>query len=280
MRSESNPPGIARDDRGSRDASAALARRYTQDALAYKKLWAPQLRRAAAQLLGALPLHDARRVLDVGCGVGALLDDLAAAAPAATVAGIDLSPGMLRFAPSRYGRAVMDATQMGFASGSFDVITMCFMLFHVGDPAAALRDAARVAQPGGWIGVITWADDPSYPALDAWTEEFESHGAAPLGPVATRHELVDTPDKVANLLRGAGFTPVRSWTSELNETLDIDAFIEARTQLGCCRRRFESLDAPTREVCLRRARARLERMPATDFSDRSSAVFVVASSPG
>ncbi len=262
-----------------RDESVVLARRYSQDAAAYKKLWAPQLRRAAAPLVDALPLRAARRVLDVGCGVGAFLDDLATAAPAANVVGVDLAFGMLRLATPQYGRAVMGATRLGFASASFDVITMCFMLFHVADPKAALHEAARVSRPGGSIGVITWGDDPSYPAFDVWTEELDRHGAAPSDPVATRHELVDSTNKVENLLSGAGFEPVRAWTSELQEGLDIDGFIEARTRLGYCRRRFESLDTATREACLRRARDRLEGMSGDAFIDRSVAIFVIATKP-
>jgi SAM-dependent methyltransferase len=254
--------------------SAALATLYSEGAITYGKLWAPQLRRAAASLVGALPFRDARRTLDVGCGVGTLLGEIATAAPEATVFGVDLSPGMLRLAEARFPRAVMDATRLGLASKSFDVVTMCFMLFHVPDPVAALKEAARVLRPGGSIGVITWGDNPSYPALDAWTQELDRHGAAPSDPVATSHELVDTPDKVERLMDAAGFVRCRSWTGQLDEGLDVDSFIEASTRLGRNRRRFESLDMARRRSCLQRARRRLEAMDPEDFVDRSLAISV------
>ncbi|MDQ4108338.1 MAG: class I SAM-dependent methyltransferase [Actinomycetota bacterium] len=258
--------------------SAALAERYSEDAVTYRKLWAPQLQRAASPLIEALPMAGARRVLDVGCGVGALLDDLAAAAPLATIFGVDLSTGMLRLADPRFPRAIMDATKLAFASASFDVVTMCFMLFHVPDPVAALKEVERVLRPGGSIGVITWGDDPSYPALDVWTEELDRHGAAPWNDVSACHELVDTASKVEGLLSLAGFVDPLSWTTGLDEGLDVESFIEARTRIGRSKRRYESLDMTGRESCLQRARHRLEAMASEDFVDRSLAISVTASS--
>ncbi|MFN2526785.1 MAG: methyltransferase domain-containing protein [Actinomycetota bacterium] len=259
--------------------SAVLAQLYSEGAVVYQKLWASQLRSLAAQLLAALPLPEARSVLDVGCGVGALLDDLASVAPRAHVVGIDRAIGMIRKADARHGRVVMDAAGLAFGPDSFDVVTMCFMLFHVPDPAAALREVARILRPGGSVGVITWGDDPSYPALDVWTDELDRHGAAPAEKVSTRHELVDTPSKVEALLLSAGCHPVHSWTSALQEGFDIEAFIEARTRLGFSKRRLESLDDASRRTCLARAMSRLEELEPEDFVDRSTAIFVVASKP-
>jgi len=51
------------------------------------------LRPHAVRLLDALPLADARRVLDLGTGVGALLPDIACAAPRASLFGIDIALG-------------------------------------------------------------------------------------------------------------------------------------------------------------------------------------------
>jgi SAM-dependent methyltransferase len=208
--------------------------------------------------------------------VGALFADIEAAAPEAAIFGSDLSPGMLRLADPRFGRVVMDATELGFASGSFDVVTMCFMLFHVPDPAAALNEAKRVLRPGGSLGVITWRGESTYPALEVWTEALDRHGAAPSEQIATRHELVDSPAKLESLLGDTGFVDLRSWTADLNEVLDLESFIEARTRLGRCKRRFEFLDVATRQSCLRHARLRLEAMGSDDFVDRSTAIFVTA----
>ncbi|MCI2416823.1 class I SAM-dependent methyltransferase [Saccharopolyspora sp. K220] len=254
------------------DPSNALAAHYAQDAETYRRLWAPRLRRAASHLLAELPCSDAHRVLDIGAGVGTLLADIAAAAPNASVVGVDLSEGMLRLADPRFGRAIMDATRLGLASAGFDVATMCFMLFHVPEPGLALREAHRVLRKDGSIGVITWGDEPGCPALEVWTEELDRHGAPP-DPLPPRHDLVDTPAKVEALLHAAGFEHTRSWTQELRETPNVEQFLEIRTRLGRSRRRLESLDAATRSSCLRSARRRLHQMAPQDFIERPTAIF-------
>lgn len=61
----------------------------------------------------------ARRIVDVGTGVGSLMPDILAAFPQASLVGIDRSAGMLALAPRDRGmlRAVADARQLPLASG-------------------------------------------------------------------------------------------------------------------------------------------------------------------
>src|SRR5881628_3438025 len=116
------------------DPANALTERYDREATAYRELWAPILRVAALKLLPSLSHGAIERVLDVGTGVGALLQDLSHAFPGSRVVGVDRSRGMLVHAPTEYGRAVMDAEQLGIARGSMDRVLMAFMLFHVQSP--------------------------------------------------------------------------------------------------------------------------------------------------
>lgn len=89
-----------------------------------------------------------RDVLEVGCGTGLLLhriEDLARSAR-----GIDISPGMLELARER-GLQVEEgcATELPFASATFDVVYSFKVLAHVRDIERAVAECSRVVRPGG-----------------------------------------------------------------------------------------------------------------------------------
>ncbi len=87
-------------------------------------------------------------VLEVGCGTGLILKDVAREARRAV--GVDLSAGMLRRSHARGLRVAQgDATSIPFASESFDVVCSFKVLPHVRDLAAALAEMARLLRPGG-----------------------------------------------------------------------------------------------------------------------------------
>jgi SAM-dependent methyltransferase len=111
-----------------------------------------------------LPLKAGDRVLDIGCGPGWFWASVADTLPEKlelTLA--DLSPGMVSEAMERCGRlrgwAVegqqADAAQLPFADASFDGVVAMHMMYHLPDPAAALREMFRVLKPGGWLAVTT-----------------------------------------------------------------------------------------------------------------------------
>ncbi len=89
-------------------------------------------------------------VIEVGCGTGLILKDVAREARRAM--GVDLSAGMLRRSRGRGLRVAQgDATSIPCASESFDVVCSFKVLPHVRDLRAALAEMTRLLRPGGHL---------------------------------------------------------------------------------------------------------------------------------
>jgi demethylmenaquinone methyltransferase/2-methoxy-6-polyprenyl-1,4-benzoquinol methylase len=116
-------------------------------------------------LVSRIP-SDASRVLDVATGTAAVARGLARAAPQRTVVGIDQSAEMLAAGRARVAAAGLDdrialregrAEALPFADGEFDAVTFTYLLRYVDDPAATLRELARVLRPGGTMAMLEFA---------------------------------------------------------------------------------------------------------------------------
>lgn len=108
-------------------------------------------------------LGEARRVLDVGCGVGHWGQLLAPwLAKDAEVVGIDREKEWIARATERArsraaGRTFRyqagDATHIDFPDNTFDLVTCQTVLIHQADPLPVLREFRRVVKPGGLVAV-------------------------------------------------------------------------------------------------------------------------------
>lgn len=255
-----------------------LARRYTQRAEAYDDIWSPVIRPIGERLLERLPLSDARQVIDVGTGAGALLPAIRSAAAHAVILGIDRSEGMLARARLRHDGplALMDAQKLDLPTDHFDVAVVAFVLFHLPDPPQCLREVFRVLKPGGAVGTTTWGAE-QYPAVNAiWDEELTASGAATfLLPATDNRACCDNEDKMSRLLNLAGFTRVRSWTETLEHHWQPDQNFEYQVR-STSRLRLESLDPLHRDQCLERVRARLATLDDDGYVFKGDVVMATA----
>jgi SAM-dependent methyltransferase len=161
-----------------RSVAASIQQRFGRAAAAYA---VSPVHRGGPDLdamLAAAELRGSERVLDLGCGPG---HAAAAFAPhAAQVVGLDLTPAMLaearRMAAER-GIANLrfeqgDAARIPFLAHAFELVTSRLSAHHYADPAAVLREVARVLAPGGrFLLVDTVA--PEDPARDSFLNAFE-----------------------------------------------------------------------------------------------------------
>ncbi|MEV7394371.1 methyltransferase domain-containing protein [Streptomyces sp. NPDC091215] len=108
-----------------------------------------------AAAVGRMGLRPGQRVLDLGCGTGRALPALRAhVGDDGVVSGVDLTPAMLR-AALREGRdadgklLLADACRLPLRTGAVDAVFSAGLINHVPDPAAALREWARVTTADG-----------------------------------------------------------------------------------------------------------------------------------
>jgi len=119
------------------------------------------------------------RLLEIGCGVGAVLAVLGEEFPGVRLHGVDIEPKQLEYARRHLERAGIeatlveaDATALPFADESFDHVWMMWFLEHVPAPLVVLREARRVLAPNGMVTAIevdysTCRAEPSTPAFEA-----------------------------------------------------------------------------------------------------------------
>ncbi|HUA11592.1 MAG TPA: class I SAM-dependent methyltransferase [Solirubrobacteraceae bacterium] len=142
---------------------------------------APDLERRARFALSLV--RPGERVLDVGCGDGAIAARLAAAG--ALVTGADVAGEALRRAGGRGAAVELVRLEEGepwpFADGAFDVVWASEVIEHVADTAAWLSELRRALAPGGRIGLTTPDTGPLTLAAMALSPGFAARRLDPVG---------------------------------------------------------------------------------------------------
>lgn len=108
-------------------------------------------------VLDAIEIGQGARVLDVGCGSGRFCR--MAADRGARICGLDATPGFVTIASERVPDGeftIGDMEQLPFGDDQFDLVTGFNSFFIAADMADPLREAGRVARPGGAIATTVF----------------------------------------------------------------------------------------------------------------------------
>jgi ubiquinone/menaquinone biosynthesis C-methylase UbiE len=119
--------------------------------------------RARRALIGQAALRRGHRVLDVGCGTGALVIEIKRLHPEVDVVGLDPDPKALARARRKAGRAALSvrfdqgfADELPYSDESFDRVFSSFMFHHLepDEREKTLKEIRRTLRPGGSLHLL------------------------------------------------------------------------------------------------------------------------------
>lgn len=144
------------------DSRQAVVEEYNRLAHRYDGRWGFYIRATTEATARRIQLQPGEKLLDIGCGTGALLNLLAAQHNAVNLVGIDPSPEMLAVARQKLPTVQFElgfAERLPFADNCFDVVASNSAFHYFQAPDAALREIRRVLRPGGRVVLTDWCDD-------------------------------------------------------------------------------------------------------------------------
>ena len=153
-------------NRFAQDLFRALPRRYD---LLEELLSLGQNRRWRREMVAHVDGGDPKAILDVATGTAGVALVLTHRT-GAQIIGIDITEAMLRRGHGRISRVgaadrvrlvVGQAERLPFPDNSFDALTFTYLLRYVADPAATLRELARVIKPGAAIASLEFSVPPN-----------------------------------------------------------------------------------------------------------------------
>jgi SAM-dependent methyltransferase len=153
-----------------------------------------------------------RRTLELGCGEGRVARDLKARGHAVT--GVDAAEALVRLAQEADpdgDYVVADAIALPFADGAFDCVVAFNSLMEMDDVPGAVREAARVLEPGGRLCICV-----THPLRDAGTFRGETFVIAEPYLETRRFALTVARDGLEVSFRGWA-RPLEAYTTALED---------------------------------------------------------------
>jgi SAM-dependent methyltransferase len=216
----------------------------------------PSQARLRRRFLRFVPVGAGQRVLEVGCGSGVVVRDLANLVGArGTVVGVDPSRSMLDAART-FARAhplrgrirwrLASGANLPFADGRFDATIAITVLLHVAEPAAVVREMVRVTRRGGRVAV----QDQDFGTVVVTHPDRTLTDRIMWGVACRMYEEPHSGRRLPALLRAAGLEGVRLLTDVFQDTALSafgKAFLERRAANAVT---FGLVDADTAQAWL------------------------------
>lgn len=184
---------------------------------------------ATEEIVDLCHIGEGKYVLDVGCGAGTTPCYLVKRY-GCRVVGVDISEKMIERSRERANREgvadraefrVADAQDLPFEDSIFDAVITESVTAFPEDKQRAVREYARVAKPGGYVGLneSTWYKVPPPPEVVAWAGQDLGASVKPL-----------TVDEWIGLLEGADLREIVVRTSQVNTQDEVRGLLQ---RYGC-----------------------------------------------
>jgi SAM-dependent methyltransferase len=179
---------------------------FNVGAQAYGRFMGRYSEQLAVPFAGLAKPMPGQRALDVGCGPGALTQQLVTSLGSQAVTAIDPSASFVEAVRVRLPEVDVrqgSAEDLPFADNSFDLALAQLVVHFMADPVAGIAEMARVTRPGGVVGACVWDYGGGRSPLSAfWQAVAELDPTAPgesqlpgarEGHLATLFENADMP---------------------------------------------------------------------------------------
>jgi ubiquinone/menaquinone biosynthesis C-methylase UbiE len=253
------------------DPRMTIAAAFDRSAPTYDRVGVEFFGLFGRRLVAEASVAPGERVLDVGCGRGAVLFAATeVVGPTGHVTGIDFAPKMAAATEAEAKERcldnvdvqIMDAQEPQLPDASYDVVLASLVVFFLPDPVAALAAWSRALRPAGRLGITTFGgDDQRWSWVAAMQKRYSPDGQDVRPPGLSRF---NSDDAIEGMLREAGYVDVRS-VVQVHDIVFADADRWLTWTWSQTQRMFwERLDDETTRAARQFAAERLESMAEPD----------------